>query len=264
MKPPLKPIQHFKRRFHALSGQNLENYKDIDGRLQNYLQYSRFPDFDTLYENLRAENQAYQEFWDYLNINVTEFFRNPERFQDLKLKVFPQLPPPPLNLKIWSAGCSFGAEIYSLVMLMANQQRLHHCRFLGTDVDERALQQAQSALYKKEHLRNVPQSDLNYYFDWQPQSSAYLFKPQWRQRVKFQVHNLLTSEYPTQMDLIVCRNVMIYFTKENKYQIYRKFWASLKDNGFLFIGGAEQLLDINTLDYTLISPYLLQKQSKGS
>lgn len=256
-------LQQFKRRFHSLSGHNLELYQQVDRRLQTYLSRSGCLSFEELYEQLRDQPELQESFLDYLSINVSEFFRNPERFRELKLKILPELMHNKLSLNFWSAGCSFGAEIYSLVITMANLQRLNICRFLGSDIDQRALNKAREGIYHPDLLHNVTKSDLNYYFDpvIQGEQTRYRFKSEWQQRVKFNAHNLLQSDFPQGFDLIVCRNVMIYFNKESKYQVYRKFWEALKPNGILFIGGAEQLLDIQHLGYTPLSPYFLRKNS---
>jgi len=254
-------LQNFKRRFHSLTGYNLELYQQVDRRLQSYLMRTTCTNFEALYEQLRDNADLQDNFMDYLNINVSEFFRNPERFRELKLKVLPELMQDKISLNFWSAGCSFGAELYSLVITLNNLKKLQSCRFMGSDIDQRALEKARVGLYRKDLLRNVSQADLNYYFDPQIQNELtnYRFKPEWKQRVSFKSHDLLQAEYPKGFDLILCRNVMIYFNKETKYQVYKKFWEALKPKGILFIGGAEQLLDIQHLGYTPLSPYFLRK-----
>jgi len=256
-------LQYFKRRFHSLTGYNLELYQQVDRRLQSYLKRSDCPNFEALYEQLRDHLNLQDDFMDYLNINVSEFFRNPERFRELKLKILPELIQDKISLNFWSAGCSFGAELYSMIITMNNLKRLPSCRFTGSDIDQRALEKARQGLYRQDLLHNVSKSDLNYYFDphIQGEVTRYQFKKQWRQRATFRTHDLLQAEYPKGFDLILCRNVMIYFNKETKYQVYKKFWEALKPNGILFIGGAEQLLDIQHLGYTPLSPYFLRKNN---
>jgi len=251
----------FKRRFFGLSGHNLEHYKDVDLRLKRYLQRVGCRDFEDLYAQLQQNTALQREFLDSININVSEFFRNPERFQELKQRILPELFQQRMHLKIWSAGCSIGAEIYSLMILLTNLQRLHQCRFLASDIDSYALEKAREGIYTPDLVSHVSKSDLNYYFEplYRSERLYYQFKAEWRQRVSFQHHDLLLADYPESFDLIVCRNVMIYFNQETKYQVYRKFWDALKPDGVLFIGGAEQLLDIQQLGYTPISPYFLRK-----
>lgn len=254
-------LDRFKNRFFSLSGHNLTLYKDVDPRLRRYLQRSGCPDFESLYSRLQNSPDLQQELLDSISINVSEFFRNPERFQELKQNILPQLFKERMHLKIWSAGCSIGAEIYSLVMLLANLERLHQCRFFASDIDSYALERARKALYSPDLVRNVAKSDLSYYFEpvHLKERLAYAFKNPWRNKVTFETHDLLSGSYPEGFDLIICRNVMIYFNQETKYQVYRKFWQALKPEGILFIGGAEQLLNIQELNYTPISPYFLRK-----
>lgn len=258
--PSPAALLSFKQRFYRLSGCNLEQYKDADQRLKSYL--IRFPSrsLDELYLHLSEQPSRIQEFLDFMTINTSEFFRNPTRFSELKQKILPQLFARQNKVRIWSAGCANGAEPYSLVMLLANMQKLTQAQLLASDLDSRALEAAQRAEFPPEQIKNVPLADLNYYFETSLESQRrYRFKSQWRQYVRFQKHDLLGLDYPQGFDLIVCRNVMIYFNRETKYQVYRKFYQSLKENGVLFVGGAEQLLDIQGLGYRLVSPYFLQK-----
>lgn len=253
---------HFKRRFHSLSGHNLEHYKDADGRVRAYLQRIDRQSLDELYQLLSDQPARIQEFLDFMTINTSEFFRNPERFSELKTRILPNLLSSRSTVRIWSAGCATGAEAYSLVILMANLQRLHQVQVYATDVDTRALAQARTGEFPPEQLKNVPLADLNYYFEpMHDGRRRHRLKPQWRSKVRFEHHDLLSAEYPQAFDLIVCRNVMIYFNRETKYQVYRKFNQALKENGVLFVGGAEQLLDIQSLGYRPVSPYFLQKQA---
>lgn len=254
-------LERFKSRFFSLSGHNLALYKDVDPRLKRYLQRAGYSDFEVLYAQLQNNPELQQDLLDSISINVSEFFRNPERFQELKQRILPPLLKDRMQLKIWSAGCSIGAEVYSLVIMMANLERLHQCRFFATDIDSYALERARKGIYSAELISHVAKSDLSYYFEplHIKERLAYQFKAPWREKVHFDPHDLLSNSYPEGFDLIICRNVMIYFNQETKYQVYRKFWQSLKPDGVLFIGGAEQLLNIQKLNYTPISPYFLRK-----
>lgn len=262
MSPTPEALASFKRRFYRLSGHNLEQYKDADQRLRSYLLRSDSASLEELYRQLDAQPARIQELLDFLTINTSEFFRNPARFAELKQKILPALLSSRSTVRIWSAGCATGAEVYSLVILLANLNKLHQCQLLATDIDSRAIEQARQAEFPPEQLHNVPLADLNYYFEpLHDGRKRYRFKPQWRQHVTFAQRDLLNSDYGLGFDLIVCRNVMIYFNRESKYQVYRKFNQALKENGVLFVGGAEQLLDIQELGYRLLSPNFLQKQS---
>ncbi|PKL74945.1 MAG: chemotaxis protein CheR [Candidatus Melainabacteria bacterium HGW-Melainabacteria-1] len=253
-------LSSFKRRFHTLSGHNLEHYKDADQRLHAYLQRIDQRSLDELYGLLSAQPARIQELLDFMTINTSEFFRNPERFLELKQRILPDLLTPHKTLRIWSAGCAGGAEIYSLVILLAKLKRLHNCHLFATDIDQRVLEQARIAEFPPEMLANVSNVDLNYFFEPCLEGRRrYRLQSQWRQKVRFESHDLLSTDYPQGFDLIVCRNVMIYFNRETKYQVYRKFNLALKDQGVLFVGGAEQLLDIQSLGYRPLSPYFLQK-----
>ncbi|MEZ0371199.1 MAG: CheR family methyltransferase, partial [Candidatus Sericytochromatia bacterium] len=140
----------FKRRFYRLSGHNLEHYKDADQRLRAYLLRIERQSLEELYGLLDAQPAQVQDFLDFMTINTSEFFRNPERFQELKQKVLPPLLVGRGPVRIWSAGCANGAEIYSLVILLANLQKLNQCQLLATDIDSRALEKARQAEFPPE------------------------------------------------------------------------------------------------------------------
>lgn len=251
---------HFFKQFHQLSGHHLEHYKDIETRLLTYLQRSEQKSLDALMVQMAQEPEEIKLFLDFLTINTSEFFRNPARFQELKLKIMPLLFSRKKKLRIWSAGCANGAEPFSLLILLANINKLEQCQIMGSDLDPFALQAAHSAEYPMEQLQNLSLADLNYYFDLaSAQPRRYRLKSDWQKKVIFQHHDLLNAKYPQNFDLITCRNVMIYFNRDTKYQVYRKLYEALNDYGVLFIGGAEQLLDIQGLGYKPISPYFLQK-----
>ena len=169
----------------------------------------------------------------------------------------------PLRFVLADLAVAGIAQAAPTTMAQLNAVRGLSGRGLRGDVAKEILEAVQRGKeFPPEQLSNVALADLNYYFEpvHEPRK-RYRFKSQWRQYVKFEQRDLLNSDYGQGFDLIVCRNVMIYFNRDSKYQVYRKFNQALKENGVLFVGGAEQLLDIQLLGYRPLSPYFLQKQS---
>jgi chemotaxis protein methyltransferase CheR len=262
---PVAELSLFKRQFHQLSGYNLENYKNVqmDRRLFEYMQAANCENLQSFFDYLRNRPEEVRRFLDDLSINTSEFFRNPERFQELRQKIMPEILSKRNRLRIWSAGCSVGAEIFSLVILMEHLGLSEHCHFIASDIDREALEQARSGIFFPELLNHVNKTEITTFFEpctENKRSDAYKFKDKWRQRVHFIHHDLLKDEYPGNFDLIICRNVMIYFTREAKNRVYQQFFSSLREGGVLFVGGAEQLMQAQDLGYKSLSSYFYQKQ----
>lgn len=260
-------FEFFRAYVQKQSGYHLAPSPFVEDRLRLYLRLQACEGLEQANQRLQAGDLDIRPFIDSLLINESEFFRNPDRFKELKQRILPRFFTGCSQVRIWSAGCSFGAEAYSLMIMIANLKGLHQARISATDLDRKTLLEAKNAVFSEHVLKNVNKSDLNYYFELQSGLShgvKYALKTQWRQHVDFTYHDLLRDPYPESCHLIVCRNVMIYFDKASKYQVYQKFWRSLKPGGVLFIGGAEQLLDIHKLGFETLSPYFLLKPESQS
>ena len=150
------------------------------------------------------------------------------------------------NLQIWSAGCSIGAEPYSLAMLLEQLAPKGRHRFLATDLDDGALAKARAGgPYAAAEIKNLHRSLLLKHFV--RDQETYRVRDDLRRSVEFKKHNLLGDAYETGFDLVVCRNVIIYFTDEAKQLMHRRLRDSLKENGVYFAGRTETLLDAREL-----------------
>jgi chemotaxis protein methyltransferase CheR len=226
---------------------DLNHYKDeqMKRRLDSWLARSRMQTW-TEYLNLVAENQVERErFRDYLTINVTEFFRDPERWKALRTDVMPvllkeldRMPDGRKGLRVWSAGCSIGVEAYTLAILLDEEAPNRPHYLLATDFDRGALQKATArGPYTAEEIRNLTPEQRNKYLT--PENNRFLIKESLGKRVTFREQNMLNDRFENGFDLIVCRNVVIYFTNEAKAVLYQKFQAALRPGGVLFMGGTE-------------------------
>ena len=226
---------------------NLDHYKDeqMRRRLDSWLVRSGAPDWNEYFRRLRIDSHELSRFRDYLTINVSAFLRDIERWQALREDIFPELlraalsgPGGSTGLKIWSAGCSIGAEPYSLAMLLEelSPARRHH--ILATDLDRSALARSRArGPYTVDEVQNLsPLQRANYL---EPGGPPFFVKDRLVKRVEFREHDLLTAPFETGLDLIVCRNVVIYFTGETKDLLYRKFQQALRPGGILFVGATE-------------------------
>jgi len=193
-----------------------------------------------------------------LTINVSEFYRNPEQWELLDKEVFPELIKKFGNgLKIWSAACSTGDEPYSLVMALSKHLPLNKIQIYATDLDKVVIEKAKNGLYNARSLAGVPADLKKKYFT--QIGPSFKIADEIKARVQFKEHNLLKDTYPTNYDLIVCRNVLIYFTEEAKDEVFAKFLISLKPGGVLFIGSTEQIVNYRELGYQRKNSFFYEK-----
>ena len=204
--------------------------------------------YDQYVALIRGDKERFEEFVNFLTINVSEFYRNPEQWELLDKEVFPNLISKfGNNLKVWSAACSTGDEPYSLVMALSRHLPLEKIKIFATDIDKQVIAKAKVGLYAAKSIENVP-ADLKQKF-FTEIGGSYQISDLIKQRVEFKEHNLLKDPYPTGCHLIVCRNVLIYFTEEAKEDVYIKFNDALVKDGTLFIGSTEQIINYRELGY---------------
>lgn len=206
---------------------------------------------------LKKDSSQRQRFLDFITINVTEFFRNPEIFEELKSKIITELLPRSNSLKIWSAACSVGAEPYSLAMIMDDISPLGRHRIMATDIDATILEKAKAGEYSYSDIKNVKKDFTNKYF--KITGDKYIINPEIKNMVTFKKHDLILEAYEKEFDLIVCRNVVIYFNQDVKDEIYRKFSASLKKGGLLFVGATESIYNYRDYGFDKASTFIYRK-----
>lgn len=180
-----------------------------------------------------------QDFFDYITINVTDFFRNENLFDEFEKLLVDELYPEFGPLKIWSAACSIGSEPYSLAIIMENQGIPVSGKILATDIDDKILERAREGIYNENELKNLSDQMMTQYFI--KDGNDYHLKPVIKNYVRFSKHDLLLDPYEKNIHVIVCRNVMIYFKEEAKNEIYHKFSESLVTGGVLFTGATESI-----------------------
>lgn len=195
-------------------------------------------------------------FLDKIAINVSELFRNPEKWVELEKVIFPTLLKQNNRLKIWSAGCSYGAEAHSFAALLEARFPGQHS-IVGTDIDQSALDQARSGLFGPNDLRAVPADIRDGYFE--KQGDNWLAKPSLKKYLTFKTGNLLADKFDSGFDLIACRNVVIYFNDTAKDDLYRRFYSALKPGGILFVGSTERIFNSKELGFETPIPFFYQK-----
>ncbi len=249
----------FKEKIFTLSGIDLSSYKErqMKRRIDSLISRKNHDGYESFYNALVADKHLYDEFINYLTINVSEFYRNPTQWEVLEKDIIPELLNKNNKLKIWSAACSTGEEPYSLVMLMTKFFDLKEIKILATDIDIGAINKAKTGIYSEKSLANLPKPFIDNYFN--KINNAYGINKSIKDCVEFKKHNLLSDVYPTDCDLIVCRNVLIYFTEEAKEKIYKSFHMSLSNNGVFFVGSTEQIIMPQKLQLEPVKTFFYRK-----
>lgn len=236
--------EYFKKAIYDLTSIDLNAYKEkqMKRRIDTLINKNGLREYDKYVQLLKTNKVKFEEFVNYLTINVSEFYRNPDQWRLLDKEIIPELIGRfGKNLKIWSAACSTGDEPYSLVMALSQHLPLSQIHILATDLDKQVIAKAKVGLYSEKSVAGVPDDLKRKYFT--KIGPSYQISKEVKDRVEFREHNLLKDTYPTEYHLIVCRNVLIYFTEEAKEEIYRKFEKTLKPGGLLFIGSTEQIIN---------------------
>jgi len=234
--------EDFKKGFFDLTNINLTLYKErqMKRRIDALISRVGFEGYKEYFEELKSKTGSLDNFIDYLTINVSEFYRNPEQWQVLEDQVIAPCIKKKGNIKVWSASCSTGEEPYSLVMLLSKFLPINSIKILATDLDAAALNKAKVGIYHEKSLEALPQKFIQDFF--KNDGSSFVISEDIKKCVEFRQHDLLREEFPGKFDLIVCRNVMIYFTEEAKEVLYKNFHDSLDKDGILFVGSTEQII----------------------
>ncbi len=224
-------------------GLDLRAYKQqqMRRRIDSFIARHCEGDLDVFLARLGTDAEFLQAVRDMLTINVTEFFRDPTQWTMLERQVLPPLLADRPRLRLWSAGCSHGQEPVSLAIVLDRLGGLGGASILATDFDRAALARTQAGgPYRPPEMAGVSQPDRDRYFVME--AEGYRALPRLRSHITARQVNLLADRFDRDFDLIVCRNVMIYFEGDVKTDLIRRFQASLRPGGVLFIGATEALL----------------------
>ncbi|WP_434653935.1 CheR family methyltransferase [Thermoanaerobacterium thermosaccharolyticum] len=243
-----------------LTGIDLSLYKEkqMKRRIDSFIANNNCQSYDIFYDRLTKDTKVYKEFLKYITINVTEFFRNFDQWMILKNEILPKIIKK--NMRIWSAACSTGEEAYSLAMIISNFIDLNQVNIIATDIDDVVLEKAKKGIYSNKSLEKVPKEYLKYFSCYN--ENNYIISEELRKNIVFKKHNLLLDKFPENIDLIVCRNVLIYFNDKAKEEIYKKFYSSLSTEGILFVGSTEQIIFPFKYNFTPVKTFFYKKMSK--
>lgn len=252
--------EYFKKAIYDLTKIDLNAYKEkqMKRRIDTLIAKNKIVGYDKYVAALKSNKNMFEDFVNYLTINVSEFYRNVDQWKLLDQEIIPDL----INrygnrLKIWSAACSTGDEPYSLVMALSKYLPLNQIKIYATDLDKQVIAKAKAGLYSEKSIAGVP-ADLKKKF-FTKIGPSYQISEEVKSRVEFKEHNLLKDAYLSDYHLIVCRNVLIYFTEEAKDEVFRKFLKSLRPGGYLFIGSTEQIINYKEMGYDRKNSFFYQR-----
>jgi two-component system CheB/CheR fusion protein len=226
--------------------------------------------FSDYLDFLEVQPDEYVHLFEMLLINVTEFFRDPPAWDHLRNEVLPGLleqKAPHEPVRVWSAGCASGQEAYTIAMVLAEalgeDAYRERVKIYATDIDEDALTQARHALYSAKEVESVPADLRERYFERADQKLA--FRKDLRRTVIFGRNNLVSDAPISRLDLLVCRNTLMYFNAETQARILRHFHFALCDEGVLLLGRSEMMLSHRDLFTAVdLKQRLFAKQPRDS
>jgi chemotaxis protein methyltransferase CheR len=237
---------------------NLNAYKPEQlnrriGSLMSRIGVNSLEDYKRL---LLSDNEERQRFLDFITINVTEFFRNPELFKELE-KTLKEYVSTNNRLKIWSAACSIGCEPYSIAMMLSEINPGGRNNIIATDIDNTILTKAKLGQYVQAEMKNINEDYKRKYF--KEVKDKYVIEDKIKSMITFKKHDLILDNYDKDFDLIICRNVIIYFKNDVKKEIFEKFSNSLKVGGLLFVGATESIYNYKDYGLEKVSTFIYKR-----
>ena len=216
-------------------------------RIMKRLRENHLETYEEYMDLLDSNPEEYNKLIDTVLINVTEFFRDPEAWEALENVVIQKIlsrKSKKEQIRIWSASCASGEEAYSIAILLVDKlgDALgdYDIKIYGTDIDENALKEARNGIFSLDRMKNVSQERVKKYFT--REGKEYRIKSYIRHMISFGRHDLITNAPLPRIDLIICRNVLIYFTADLQSRLMKKFYYALNDNGHIFFGKSESML----------------------
>jgi chemotaxis protein methyltransferase CheR len=226
------------------------NRSILEQRIRDLLRGNKLPDAAAYFKLVASNRTELKNFLDAVTTNLTRFFRNQPHFDALEKFVIPEIikikkAAGNYNIKIWSAGCSTGEEPYTIAMLLCDiLPSPFKFDITASDLSLKCLMTATEGFYDKSRVVGIPDHFLTKYFDHL--TDGYKAKPVLKDRIRFDYHNLKNDAGFRAMDIVFCRNVLIYFDEQTQNGVINKFYDSMNPKSFLYIGHSESLFGMKT------------------
>ena len=238
----------------GLCGVDLSQYKraQMERRVRTWTQRRGTPELAEYGKRLRKDPEELDAFLDRVTINVSHLWRHEDQFEALRRSILPELAPKG-RIRIWSAGCSYGAEAYTIAAVCRETVPNVRVEIQGTDLDKRMIARARTGVFTPEDARTAPPRMLERHFDAQP-NGGWIAKPELQRVVRFETGDLLRMPIPAdRYDVVFCRNTVIYFTEEVRDALHERLVKALAPGGYLVVGTSERVADPRALGLT--SPF---------
>ncbi|MDR1840247.1 MAG: protein-glutamate O-methyltransferase CheR [Treponema sp.] len=224
------------------------NRSILESRLKERLREKNVPSVATYLETIKKDKEELKGFLDSITTNLTRFFRNQAHFDALEKFVIPEImniKKTPGTIRIWSAGCSTGEEPYTIAMLLNEiLPKTWNFDILASDISLKCLMTAKEGFYADSRIVGIPDNYLAKYFD--KVDGGYKIHADIHAKIRFDYHNLKNDSGQRNLDVVFCRNVIIYFDEAAQTAVINRFWDAMASKSFLFIGHSESLFGMNT------------------
>lgn len=238
---------------------NLDAYKEtqLQRRIGTVMRSSGATNLTEYAELIGGDENVKRIFLDYITINVTEFYRNKDIFDEFEDVLISNLVPQHKSVKIWSAACSIGAEPYSIAMILDKHRVSNSSKIFATDIDDTILSRARAGVFKEHEIKGLEKEDLETYFT--KDNKVYAINDKIKSMVTFEKHDLLLDKYEQGFHAVVCRNVTIYFKNDAKDKIYKGIQESLVPGGIFFTGATESIYNPDQFGFKKLSTFIYEK-----
>ncbi|MCH5294421.1 MAG: protein-glutamate O-methyltransferase CheR [Treponema sp.] len=245
-------FEEFRKLIYDSSGITFSetNRSILDSRLKERLREKGLTDLQEYYKLVTSDQGEFKTFLDSITTNLTRFFRNQPHFDALINYVIPHVlenkkKTGDTKVHVWSAGCSTGEEPYTIAMLLKDKLPAPYTfDIIASDISLKSLMVGQQGFYPESRITGIPQNYLATYFT--KTDAGYQVRPDLMKTIRFDYHNLRFDSGARNLDIVFCRNVLIYFDEAAQKATIDRFWNSMARNSFLFIGHSESLFGMDT------------------
>jgi chemotaxis protein methyltransferase CheR len=258
-RPPADEFVEFCEGVRRLTGIDLLQYKrgQMERRVRTFAQRRGQSALRAYLAMLTADRAQLDDFLDRVTINVSQLWRNPEQWERLVRDILPELAARG-PIRAWSAGCSYGAEAYTLAAVCRETVPGARVEIRGTDIDPRIVARAKEGLFTAEDARTAPKAALERWFE--RDGSGWRARRELRAGVRFETGDLLRDRFPRQgYDLVLCRNVVIYFNEPVRDELHGRLAESLRPWGYLMIGSSERVCTPAAIGLIPTHPFIYRK-----
>jgi chemotaxis protein methyltransferase CheR len=244
-----------------LTGIDLLQYKrgQMERRIRSFARRHRIEELPEYLAALGRDRALLDELLDRVTINVSQLWRNPEQWERLRRDVIPELAAAG-RIHAWSAGCSYGAEAYTLAAICTEEAPGARIHIRGTDIDKRMVRRAAEGRFSAEDARTAPRASLERWFEPDAATGGWRARRELRSLVHFETGDVLRDRFPpSAYDLVLCRNVVIYFTEDVRDDLHARLATTVRQFGYLMIGSSERVATPSAIGLLPAHPFIYRR-----